>query len=199
VKTLQELVDLFDGCDQDVIAVRRESLVQAVRQLGEQQAMMTAFRHAANSIGLATGVVAQHVDHDEAAKSVTGDHYFLEQIAESELRYKRLEAVAATVVTECEWAVISVEEELGHEGWFNGSFRGVADMREILGDATPSRGTLVNIDPAKGFSLVDSGELARLKADELRYKRLKAAAEDVVNMYVGTENDNVDDLKEALK
>jgi hypothetical protein len=97
VKTLQELVDLFDGCDQDVIAVRRESLVQAVRQLGEQQAMMTAFRHAANSIGLATGVIAQHVDHDEAAKSVAGDHYFLEQIAESELRYKRLEADYAEI------------------------------------------------------------------------------------------------------
>ena len=65
---------------------------------GEQQAMITAFRHAANSLGKATGVIISHVEHDEAAKSVTGDHYFLELLAESELRYKRLKAAADAVI-----------------------------------------------------------------------------------------------------
>jgi len=67
-------------------------------QLDEQQAMLTAFRHAANSLGKATGVIVSHVDHDEAAKSVAGDHYSLELLAESELRYTRLKAAAEGVV-----------------------------------------------------------------------------------------------------
>lgn len=65
--------------------------------LGDQVVILTAFRHASNSIGLATNVASDHVDHDEAAKSVAGDHYFLELIAESELRYKRLKAAAEAV------------------------------------------------------------------------------------------------------
>jgi hypothetical protein len=69
-----------------------------LRQILEQQAMLTAFRHAGNSIGIATGTIISHVAHDEAAKSVTGDHYFLELIAESELRYKRLKAAAEPVL-----------------------------------------------------------------------------------------------------
>jgi hypothetical protein len=70
---------------------------QLQEQLGDTQCMLTAFRHASNSIGIATGVTDKHTDHDEAAKSVTGDHYFLELIAESEMRYKRLKAAAEAV------------------------------------------------------------------------------------------------------
>jgi hypothetical protein len=78
-------------------------------QILEQQAMLTAFRHASNSIGIATGTIISHVAHDEAAKSVTGDHYFLELIAESELRYKRLKAAAEDVVESRNSVIRSVE------------------------------------------------------------------------------------------
>ncbi len=55
-----------------------------------QSAMLTAFRHAANSIGVETGVIDSHIHHDEAVKSVTGDAYFLELIKEAEIRFNRL-------------------------------------------------------------------------------------------------------------
>jgi hypothetical protein len=79
------------------------------RQAVEQQAMITAFRHAANSLGKTTGVIVSHVEHDEAAKSVTGDHYFLELLAESELRYNRLKAAAESVLLDHEYPPASGE------------------------------------------------------------------------------------------
>jgi hypothetical protein len=56
----------------------------------ERGAMMTAFRHAANSIGVEAGFTQSHVDHDEAAQSVCGDHLYIEMISEAEERFKRL-------------------------------------------------------------------------------------------------------------
>lgn len=65
-------------------------LQRAVKDHGEALAMLTAFRHAANSLAVEAGVIAQHIEHDDAAKSVLQDVYFLQLIAEAELRLKRV-------------------------------------------------------------------------------------------------------------
>jgi hypothetical protein len=56
----------------------------------DQAGMLTAFRHAANSIGIEAGVIVSHVPHADAQASITGDHYFLELISQAELRFRRL-------------------------------------------------------------------------------------------------------------
>lgn len=61
-------------------------LQQVIDTPDDQEGMLTAFRHAANSLALEAGVIASHKDHG----GILGDHYFLELIAESELRIKRL-------------------------------------------------------------------------------------------------------------
>ncbi len=73
--------------------------------IGDQASMLTAFRHAANSIGVEAGVVASHVHPSEIEASVIGDTYYLELISEAELRlkklsirYERLRAAAIPVV-----------------------------------------------------------------------------------------------------
>jgi hypothetical protein len=48
--------------------------------------MIAAFRHAANSLAVTSGVIKSHISQDEAAQSVAGDQYFLELISEAELR-----------------------------------------------------------------------------------------------------------------
>lgn len=58
--------------------------------IGDQAGMLTAFRHAANSIGVEAGVVASHVHPSEIEASVIGDTYYLELISEAELRLKKL-------------------------------------------------------------------------------------------------------------
>ena len=74
----------------------------------DQAAMLTAFRHAANAIGVEAGVIAHHISHSESEASVCGDHYFLELISEAELRfrklsvrYERLRAAAIGVQDNC--------------------------------------------------------------------------------------------------
>jgi hypothetical protein len=72
----------------------------------DQAAMLAAFRHAANSIGVEAGITQSHVDHDEAAQSVCGDHLYIEMVSEAEERFKRLSVkyeqlrVAAVLVLE---------------------------------------------------------------------------------------------------
>jgi hypothetical protein len=61
-----------------------------LNQRDDARGWVTAFRHAANSLALEAGIIPAHIDHDEAAKSVCGDHLYLELIAEAELRLKRL-------------------------------------------------------------------------------------------------------------
>jgi hypothetical protein len=56
----------------------------------DQAGMLTAFRHAANSLAIEAGVIVSHVPHPDAQASVTGDHYFLELISGAELRFRKL-------------------------------------------------------------------------------------------------------------
>lgn len=65
-------------------------LQRAVREHDNALGMLTAFRHAANSLALEAGIIVSHVPHDEAGKSVIGDIYFLQLLAESELRMRTL-------------------------------------------------------------------------------------------------------------
>jgi len=67
-----------------------ETLTKAIKEHDDALGMLTAFRHAANSLALEAGVIAAHVDHDEVAASVLQDIYFLQVMAESELRLRTL-------------------------------------------------------------------------------------------------------------
>ncbi len=61
-------------------------LKQIIDAPDDQAAMLDAFRHAANSIGVEAGVHATHKPHG----GMSGDHYFLELISEAELRFRKL-------------------------------------------------------------------------------------------------------------
>jgi hypothetical protein len=61
-----------------------------LKDYDDRGAMLTAFRHAANSIGVEAGITKDHVGHGEIAESVCGDVFYLELISEAEERFKRL-------------------------------------------------------------------------------------------------------------
>lgn len=67
-----------------------ESVGTAIEAHDGLLGMLTAFRHAANGIGVEAGVIGARVSHVVAQTSVCRDAYFLELIAEAELRFKRL-------------------------------------------------------------------------------------------------------------
>jgi hypothetical protein len=83
--------------------------------------MLTAFRHAANSIGIEAGVIAHHIHQSETEASVCGDHYYLELIREAELRLKRLRSIALRVTTASDHnmsdpqAMAELKEALSHD------------------------------------------------------------------------------------
>jgi hypothetical protein len=71
----------------------------------DQAAMLTAFRHAANSIGVEAGITKDHVGHGEIAASVCGDAYYLDLIRGAEhrleqlsVKYERLRAAGAQIL-----------------------------------------------------------------------------------------------------
>ena len=87
------------------VPVYVETLTKAIKEHDDALGMLTAFRHAANSLALEAGVIPAHVAHNETVKSVLQDVYFLQQLAEVELRfrtvstgYERLRAAALGVV-----------------------------------------------------------------------------------------------------
>jgi hypothetical protein len=70
--------------------IRVVTVDKMITDYDELRAMLTAFRHAANSIGVEAGITKDHVGHGEIAESVCGDVYYLELISEAEERFKRL-------------------------------------------------------------------------------------------------------------
>ena len=76
-----------DDCPDRIVP---SDLRMLVLKRDSQAKMLKAFRDASNSIGVETGTIASHIEHDEAVKSITGDAYFLELIKESEVRFNRL-------------------------------------------------------------------------------------------------------------
>jgi hypothetical protein len=70
--------------------IRVVTVEKMLQDYGDRGAMITAFRHAANSIGVEAGITKDHVSHDVAVASVCGDHLYIEMISEAEERFKRL-------------------------------------------------------------------------------------------------------------
>jgi hypothetical protein len=90
--TIRRVLKSTKQTDNPRMLVRVEAVEKMLKDYDELRAMMVAFRHAANSIGKSTGVITSHVDHEEAAQSVCGDHLYIEMISEAEERFK-LQAV----------------------------------------------------------------------------------------------------------
>lgn len=88
------------------VSLNSETLTAAVREHDDALGMLTAFRHAANSLAIEAGVIASHVEHSEVEKSILQDVYFLQLIAEAELRLKslsvRYERLRAAAFNVCE-------------------------------------------------------------------------------------------------
>lgn len=119
------------------VPIFMETLAEGIREHDDARGMLTAFRHAANSIAIEAGVIGSHVPHDQAAKSVLQDVYFLQLIAEAELRfrtlsvrYEKLRAAAGRVLGDYCNAIDAMEfEEEAQES------RELADeLREVLTD-----------------------------------------------------------------
>jgi hypothetical protein len=77
--------------------------------------MIAAFRHAANSIAVTSGVIKSHISQDEAEQSVAGDQYFLELISEAELRIGMQEIsfeCQTTLLNSCEKALAERDAQI---------------------------------------------------------------------------------------
>lgn len=86
MKQLKEIVANAKAENNLRVAVFVDAVDQAVNEHDDTLGILTAFRHAANSIGVEAGIVMNHKDHG----GLSGDHYFLELIAEAELRFRKL-------------------------------------------------------------------------------------------------------------
>jgi hypothetical protein len=88
--------------------VRVETVEKMLQDYDDRGAMLTAFRHAANSLALEAGITKDHVSHDEAAASVCGDAYYLDLIRGAEQRMG-LERISfkhqTTLLNSCEKAL----------------------------------------------------------------------------------------------
>jgi hypothetical protein len=87
--TIRRVLKATQQTDKPRMLVRVETVEKMLKEYDELRAMMVAFRHAANSIGVEAGITKSHIDHDEAAQSVCGDHLYIEMISEAEERFKR--------------------------------------------------------------------------------------------------------------
>jgi hypothetical protein len=100
--TIRRVLKSTKQTDNPRMLVRVETVEKMLKDYDERGAMITAFRHAANSLAIEAGITQSHVDHDEAAQSVCGDHLYIEMISEAEERFKRLsvkyERLRASVV-----------------------------------------------------------------------------------------------------
>jgi sulfur relay (sulfurtransferase) complex TusBCD TusD component (DsrE family) len=104
----------------------------------DQAAMLTAFRHAANDLGIEAGVVASHKAHG----GLSGDHYFLELISASQqgmrrlsVRYERLRAAALPVLDDYKLAIDALEHESPGDGVESQEW--LDDLQEALSDGIP--------------------------------------------------------------
>jgi hypothetical protein len=98
----------------------------------DQAGMLTAFRHAANSLGIEAGVIVSHVPHADAQASITGDHYFLELISEAELRFRKL-----SVRFERLRAAAVPATQVDIYGGFKEDAEALDALQDALGDGTP--------------------------------------------------------------
>ncbi len=86
MKRLKQLI-ADHGANLSLLLVSPETLRSAVHEHGDALGTLTAFHHAANSLALEAGVIGSHVAHGDP---VTQSGYFLQLIADAELRLKRV-------------------------------------------------------------------------------------------------------------
>jgi hypothetical protein len=90
MNTIRRVLKSTKQTDNPRMLVRVETVEKMLKDYDDRGAMLTAFRHAANSIGVEAGITKDHVGHGEIAESVCGDVYYLELISEAEERFKQL-------------------------------------------------------------------------------------------------------------
>lgn len=87
------------------------SRVDLLLRLNQSGGMRESFRKAASDLAIEAGIIATPVKHDEVAESVLQDVYFLQLLAEVQLRMQRLSVryeklrSAAVVVSESSHSV----------------------------------------------------------------------------------------------
>ena len=95
--------------------IRTVTVEQMIKDYDDRGAMLVAFRHAANRIGVEAGITKDHVSHDEAAASVCGDNYYLDLIRGAEQRMG-LERISfehqQTLLSSCEKALADRDEKM---------------------------------------------------------------------------------------
>jgi hypothetical protein len=118
--TIRRVLKSAKQTDNPRMLVRVETVEKMLKDYDELRAMMTAFRHAANSIGVEAGITKDHVGHGEIAESVCGDVYYLELISEAEerfkrlsVKYERLRAAAVPVLSDYKDHIDMMESEAG--------------------------------------------------------------------------------------
>jgi hypothetical protein len=119
----------------DIASMYASRFNKIINDPDDQAGMLTAFKHAANSIGKATGVVRKHVDHNEAAQSVCGDHLYIEMISEAEERFKRQAVENDQLKAQVE-RLLTFTQEVMHHCVDNGAYEREWDL---LQDETSSQ------------------------------------------------------------
>jgi hypothetical protein len=87
--TIRRILKSSKQAENPSMRIRVVTVEKMLADYDERGAMLTAFKHAANSIGKAAGITKDHVGHGEIAESVCGDVFYLELISEAEERFKR--------------------------------------------------------------------------------------------------------------
>jgi hypothetical protein len=174
-----------------------QRLTQIINAPDDQAGMLTAFKHAANSIGEATGVTTVHVDHEEAAQSVCGDAYYLDLIRGAEQRMG-LERISfehqTTLLNSCEKALSDRDAKLARYSMSAGH------AHQCRAEAQACRDALGFSKDSETVSPVDLRQaIDQLKRQSVKYERLRAAAVHVSEHTTDPASDGWDELREALK
>jgi flagellar capping protein FliD len=89
--TIRRVLKATQQTDKPRMLVRVETVEKMLADYDEIKAMITAFRHAANSLALEAGITKDHVSHEVAEASVCQkDGYYLDLIRGAEHRLERL-------------------------------------------------------------------------------------------------------------
>jgi hypothetical protein len=127
--TIRRVLEATKQTDNPRMLVRVETVEKMLKDYDELVAMMTAFRHAANSIGVEAGITKDHINHGKATASVCGDNYYLDLIRGAEqslerisVKYEKLRAAA--------WPVTGVDDS----GFDNHDYVVMDDLQEVLKD-----------------------------------------------------------------
>jgi flagellar capping protein FliD len=114
--TIRRVLKATQQTDKSRMLVRVEAVEKMLQDYDELKAMMTAFRHAANSLALEAGITKDHVSHEVAEASVCQkDGYYLDLIRGAEQRMG-LERISfehqTTLLNSCEKALVERDKKI---------------------------------------------------------------------------------------